>query len=443
MSWRGRPRVVRVAYTVPVPSPPHLRNTLLLATVEIGWGFALAFIQPDAILPVLVHELGGSWLVIAMLPALMATASLPFELASGVITPGLARKKGVVYVGHCVSVLFPLGLGVWFWIRGEHGAPRGSLGTLYGTYFVLFASIGFLYPVWYDFMGKIVDPARRGRAFALIFTFQTLAGMVGAQAAKALLSRELPFPRNYALCFMAAGVIAMFANQAFLLTVEQDGPVPAPAGPRSRCAALREALAGLRELLADPHLRRYLAVRAVTRFWPLVGSFYAVQATSRIGIAHTGDLATAFLGGKLLGNVALASGDRIGFRPLIALGIAGLGAAAGLLAAQDLLGLYDLVGAWPYYLAAVLAGAFVAVDQGGNASFLLATAPPGKAATAIALSGAVVWLPTVAAAATAGFLADHVGPERVQAPFAVVFVVVASYLQFAWGVPEPSARATA
>jgi putative Ca2+/H+ antiporter (TMEM165/GDT1 family) len=396
-----------------VDHPHHARNLALLSTVEVGWGFGMAMVQAESIVPVFVRELGGDYRWLVALPVLIATASLPFELLSGVVTARLRTKKWLVYAGHCLCPLFTLAIGASF----QSGIPEHPLLRLYGLYFFFFAAVGFLYPLWYDFMAAILDPVRRGRAFGAIFTLQTLSGFGGAFVARWLIETR-PFPMAYALCFLISSTVALFANQAFLATRETERPAhetPLGLGP-------------LLDVLRTRPLRRYLYVRAVTRLFPIVVTLYAVQATDRNHEARVGDLAVVFLAGKVLMLMIVGRGDRHGFRPFIASGIGLLAIAAVLASTIVHLDLDHLHGAWVWWIVAALAGAYTAVEYSGNANIVLNLAPKGLGAAAIALSNSAVWPLTCAIAWVTGTLANRIGPHHVQAWSAPLLLAAALYL---------------
>ena len=312
----------------------HRRNTLLLGAVEVGWGPAMAFLDPSSILPVLLGRLGASYTVLSFLPTIRDGASFPFELLSPYATERLPRKRLLVWALHCVIPLVWACVGAWLLLGDTSPGPR-SLAILYAGFFVSTALTGFLIPLWYDYMGKITDPLRRGSAFSTIFALQSVAGCAGAFLAQGVLegsaagSSTVLAPPRFALCYFLAAATAMLGNQAFLWTVE-DVP-EGQAAPRPRVA---DYLKGFRGFLREDHtLRRYILVRAATRLGPIVATYYSVQAVARFGRGTpVAFFALALIAGKLMTSLfSWRFADAIGMKPFLVGGVVALAAAGGVL----------------------------------------------------------------------------------------------------------------
>jgi hypothetical protein len=236
----------------------HRRNTLLLGSVEVGWGIAMAFLQPESVLPVLVKRLGASLATTALVPAIYY-ASFPFEVWSPYATESLPRKRLLVWALHCAIPLVWAVTGAW--LLSGHATPGLlSLGLFYTGFLISSGLTSFLIPLWYDYMGKITDPARRASAFSTIFALQSLAGFSAVAIAYAGAKPDPGDVTKFGVAFLVSAAVAMLANQAFLFTKEEPGAAPGPRPP------LADYLRGFKKILAeDRTLRRYVLARGATR----------------------------------------------------------------------------------------------------------------------------------------------------------------------------------
>lgn len=414
----------------------HRRNTLLLGAVEVGWGPAMAFLDPTSILPVLLQRLGAGTTLLSVLPAIWYGASFPFELASPFATERLPRKRILVWGLHCLIPLVWASVGLWLAFGEVTPGPR-ALAIVYAGYFLSTALTGFLIPLWYDYMGKITDPRRRGSAFSTIFALQSVAGLGGAFVAQRVLSAAgvdasagLAPPR-FALCYFLAAATAMLGNQAFLWTKEDEPS--GHAAPRPRIA---EYLASLRDFLKqDRTLRRYVAARAVTRLAPILATYYSVQALARFGPATpVAYFALALIAGKL--GTSLLSwrlADSIGMKPFLVGGVLALTLAGGLLVALES-GAAASLGLAPYFLVAFLLGIFLMTDGSANATFVMNLAPEDKRASYLTTVNGTLFPLTASVPILAARIAEGAGLVPVQAAATVAFALAAAIL--ALGVPE-------
>lgn len=394
----------------------HRRNTFLLGTVETGWGIALALLDSHSVLPVIAAKLGAGWGALSILPILYY-AVFPFEILSPYLTESLPRKKLLVWGLHMLPPLVWGALGLWLLL----GAPRpgaASLAIFYGGWFTSYALTGFLNPAWYDFMGKITDPTRRGSAFSLVFSFQSVAGLAGALVVQQYVKPSTT--TDFAWLFLVACLAAQVTNQAFLGTREEPGSPPPPRPPLADYG--RSLVRFLRE---DRSLRRYVLARGVTRAGPVVFTYYAVQATKHFDAAPVAAFAATVVGGKLLMSLLTwRFSDGVGMKPFIVIGYVAL-AVAGLTASlADSLGL-----PLPFYfVVALLVGGYQSADTAGNATFVMNLAPEGKRASYMIAVNTSLFPLAVGLPLVLGVAADRVGPAPLQAAVAVLVALAAAFL---------------
>jgi hypothetical protein len=418
----------------------HRRNTLLLGSVEVGWGFAMAVIQAESVLPALLVRLGADYATLAYLPAITYGASFPFELASPYATERLPQKRLLVWVLHSVVPFVWAALGLWL-IRGDTHPSSGSLAIFYAGFLAATGLLGFLIPLWYDFMGKITDPLRRGSAFSTIFALQSLAGCLGAFVSERVLASDSASgaslaPARFGVCYLIAASFAFVGNQAFLFT--QEVPAP-PSEPRP---SIREYLHGfLGFVRGDRTLRRYILARAATRLAPMVATYFSVEAIERFGsAAPVGYFTLCLIAGKLLTSVlSWRFSDAIGMKPFLVGGIVALAAAGAIVAGLEWRPVPAL-GLAPYFVTAFLTGVYNVADGSAHATFVMNLAPEGKRASYLTtVNGAVLPL-TIGVPIAGGLVARGIGLAPVQALAAAVFVGAALFVAAAIPERRPSVR---
>jgi MFS family permease len=397
---------------------PHLRHTGLLAAVESFWGFGMNAVSHTAVLPVLIVALDGTNTHAGLLAAGMALAFTAGQIGSGYLGAHLERKKRLVVLLHFVAPA-PLALLSLYFGFAALGT-RADLLPLLGLWAMFFAQLGLLFPVWIDFMGKVLEPSRRGRAFGGIFAANTLAGALGAALASRLLDSSMAFPRNYGLLFAIATAATVLGNLFFLPIRESRGPA------ERRQAGLGAYLVGLLELpRSDPNLAWLLLARACLGVSMLVLSFYAIHARLSLGVslAQAALFGSVFLVTQAVSNPLMgALGDRFGHRLPVTLGGLSL-AAAGLLAAgADKL--------WHFHLVAALGGVYFTTHLAASSNLVMALSPPARRTRYLTLSWIAVSPVTILAPLVGGRLMDTFGRPAVFQAAAVVLTLGALVVAF-------------
>jgi MFS family permease len=390
-------------------SPPHGRNTLYLSLVEAFWGVGLNVISVGTVLPVYLLGAGASNGTIALLPALGALGAGITQGFSGWLVRRSAHIKGWVLALHLLSPT-PLALvGIWL-LLGRGGGVAAVLlgwGAFYGF-------LGILFPLWLDYMARILDPARRGRAFGAIFFIQTTAGVGGAALASGVLERSTA-DGAYALLFLVAAAAMAGGSLLFVGTrgeILPPGPPPAP----SSSGHFKEFFGLWREA---SWLRPYMVARWLTRgSYPLVAFFYAARAVAEWGATPS---QAALLGAVALACQAVAGiaagilGDHLGHRTAVVLG------QAGLLVASVLV-LFPIP-LWGYFVVAALTGVYLATEYASQGNWIMELSGPSRRQGALALVGFLLTPTAVAVPLLGGWLMDGVGFRPVAAGVALVLLL--------------------
>jgi MFS family permease len=336
---------------VTLPLERHWKNVSWLLSVEVFYGVALALISMVAILPVFLSRLGATNTVIGVLPVIWLLAtSFPGAFAAH-FTAGLARRKQMVVLFHILAGIPWAILAVWFGVI-RHPSGTVNIVVLLAGWGASWVIMGFLMPVWINFIGKVTRPELRARSFGTIFFFQTLMGAIGGWIGSRLLGSSLPFPSNYALGFLVAGV-CMTIGSFFFIPVREDAGATSAPGP-----AFATVLRYVREILRDRSgLRVYLAVLllSVGRF--LLTTYYPVFAESRFSLRarDSAIYASICMAGQMIGSILAGFiGDRFGYARVAVVAMAAL--TVGLTLA--------IFGSHPayYYVTAFVLGVFIVSD---------------------------------------------------------------------------------
>lgn len=371
----------------------HLRNTTYLGSVEAFWGLGMNLLSMGTVLPVFLQERGASNAVIAFLPALSALGAGVFQAFSGVLGGHRGTLKPLVLWLHVAAPL-PLYLAGISLLWGKFPAVPTIL-VLWGCYY---AAIGLLYPVWMDYMAKILDPSKRGRALGIVFLTQTVAGAVGATAAAALL-RGGTTDGRYAVLFFV-GAAAMSGGSFFFLGTREQ-----PTESREAASFLQHFhdLAGMWR--RHRWLKAYLCTRWMVRgTYPLLLHFFAVYAVVHKGVspASAALMGTgALLCQALIGVGAGVLGDRAGHKASVLLG-------QGLLLASCSLAVLPVPG-WAFFFVAGLSGAFLATEYTSQAAWLMDLASDTERQSVLALVGFLLTPASVLTPLAGGWLMDRVG----------------------------------
>lgn len=383
----------------------HTRNTAYLGSVEAFWGLGMNLLSMGTVLPVFLQERGASNALIAFLPAMSALGAGLAQAFSGFLGGSRPRLKPLVLWLH-VTASAPLLLAGAFLLWGRLPAVPAVLLC----WALFYAFIGLLFPLWMDYMARILDPARRGRALGIVFLTQTLAGVLGVTLAAALLKGGTSDLR-YAVLFFAGGAAIAGGSFFFLGTREETRGEP---GARPTVRGHWHALAGLWGRL--PWLPAYMASRWLVRgTYPLLIHFYAVYAVTRKGVspAEAALYGTAALACQaVMGILAGMMGDRLGHKTSVLLG-------QGILLGACVLAVLP-VPAWTFFLVAGLTGAFLATEYTSQSAWLMDLATPEERLSVLALVGFLLTPASVLAPLAGGWLMDRVGFRPVVAGVAAL-----------------------
>jgi hypothetical protein len=411
----------------------------VVIVLDASFFFAgFAFLDPVAVLPILLNDLSGSKVVVGLMSALQRAGWLVPQLLAASFVLHRPRKKPFVVYPCLVSRLPLVALAVVFNLEWGRSHPQALLLLLVGCYTIFFFGDGLSGVPWHDIIGRAIPANLRGRFFgSMQFLGGLLAVGAGAVVRRVLADRSLAFPENYGrlFIFLAGGLV--LSTICLALIREPHGPVAEEAQSLSRL--LRAIPSTLR---AHPRLRRLILGQILCGFAGLAVPFYAVYAHSKLSLpASAGGL---FIWAATLGSVGASIvwaylSDRRGSTAVIR-GVSWL-VIASPLAALILPSLARIMGlsggmAYLYSLVFLVNGAIWGGMWIGFTNYVLEIAPPEIRPLFLGLQ-ATLSAPTLIMPVLGGWLLSAVRFETLfgLVAFAGVFSTI-----YVYRLPEPRAR---
>ena len=370
-----------------------------------------ALFAPTLVLAWFISRVGGPNILVGLMSAILASGGfLPQMIVA-------SRIQGLDYVMHWyrrVGVLRVLSV-VLLAVSTIMLAGQPTLLLL--AFFVFFTAYSLLGGIstlpWYEMVGKVISPRRRGSFFALRSFWGGLLSLAIAGPIGAILSETLwglTFPFNFAFLF-AIGALVVAVGVYFWTTVREP---PAPhIAPRGSIAALFKR--GLAAYRLDADYRSFMLARVLMSLVTLADPFYVVFARTSLGAppATVGLYLGAVSISSLLSNFLWSPlADRATNRMLMSLTVISVALVP---AAAFIFSLFAKVADsgvlfTVFTLVFVLSGLAVGAARIVNNNMLLALAPPAERATYVGflntVLGIVIFVPVLG-----GILVDLVGFE--------------------------------
>lgn len=258
---------------------PHTTwNFVVILTDASFWAFGLAFVDPVAVLPVLLVELSGSEVVVGLMGALQRAGWLIPQLLAASFVLHRPRKKPFVFYP-CLATRLPF-LAAAIVLNLDYAATHRMVALLVvmGAYGAFFFGEGLVGPPWHDICARTVPPRLRGRFFGGMQFFGGLFAIAAAVIVRRVLADDsLPFPRDYGRLFMYLFIAMMISNAFLALIREPHGPAMAEAQSLSRI--IRSIPSTLR---ARVRLRRAVIGQLLCHTAGMAVPFYAVYAHTQL-----------------------------------------------------------------------------------------------------------------------------------------------------------------
>jgi len=302
----------------------HLRFNFLVGLLDGGaFGLGMGFGSFTAIIPLFVHHLTDSALLIGLVPAIHNMGwQLPQLLTAGWIS-GVRRYKPLTLAMTVHERLPFLGLALLALLM-----PGSSKPVILTLSFLMLVWQGFGAGLaanpWTNLVSKVIPQEMHGTFFGTqSAAFNGLAG-VSALAAGLILSR-VDSPRSFSVCFALTFAFMALSFIFLALTRETDSP----RAEHGRSAPLLGRAMDV--LRADANFRAFLAVRVLSQFAGMGFAFYVIYAVRRFGVSDAA--AASLVAFLLIGQVVLSPamgrlGDRWSHKGVMSVGALGASLSA-------------------------------------------------------------------------------------------------------------------
>ncbi len=257
-------------------------NLTLNSAHEFCWGFGMAFHTTYAIVPLFLKQLGAPAGVVVSVAGLFAILMALPQLFSALVGRNIRNIKSVAVGVHLLiwPPVFMMGFVFAFFV------PTGPTAWIY--YYVCFIlygiSIGFLIPIWADFLRHAVNDDSRGSFLGISFAFNSIGGFMGGILVKILFSSSIVFPKNFGYGFFIYLLMIIIATLLYL-----GLRIKSPTEKRPHKSVAEFFSETKRIIKTNMDFRRYLIARAfLIVIFPAI-SLYAVYMQEKFGF----DISTA------------------------------------------------------------------------------------------------------------------------------------------------------
>lgn len=421
-------RILRMLSPIEAHIRKNLRFNFLVGMLDGGaFGMGMGFGSFAAIIPLFVHHMTDSALLIGLVPAIHNMGwQLPQLLTAGWIGR-LSRYKPLTLAMTVHERLPFLGLAILAFLL-----PGRAKELILGLTFLMLIWQGFGAGMaanpWTNLVSKVIPQDLHGTFFgAQSAAFNGLAG-VSAIAASGILT-ETVAPRGFAICFLLTFIFMALSYVFLALTREPELQLPPPVPSRTGFVP-----ASLRILKRDANFRMFLVVRVLSQFAGMGFAFYVIYAVREFGMS---DAAAAVLVSFLLiGQVVLSPlmgrlGDLWSHRGMMSIGA--LGAALSAIIAWR-----ATSPAWFYAVFLLEAVAIVAIWTIPLALSVSFARDAAERPIYVGLANSLPAPAAILAPAIGGLIADAAGFGTTFILTAVSGVVMALVLWFAVKDPEYS-----
>jgi MFS family permease len=402
----------------------HLRFNFTIGMLDGGFfGLGMGFASFSGIIPLFVHHLTDSALLIGLVPAIHNIGwQLPQLFMAGWL--GRVERYKPLTLWMTINERLPF-LGLAWVALLVPGAPKSTILLL--TFLMLVwqgTGAGLAANPWTSMISKVIPHDLLGTFFGTqSAAFNGLAG-VSAIVAGLILDR-VASPWNFSLCF-ALTFIFMVGSFVFLSMTRELRSLPTE--PQEQ-AIWKKSLGILRQ---DRNFRAFLAVRVLSQFGGMAFAFYVIYAVQQYGMSDSAAgvmVAILLMGQVILSPLMGRLGDRWSHRGVMSLGAIGAALSA-------ILAWKATSAQWFYAIFLLEAMAVVAIWTIPLAMSVSFAHHPDERPLYIGMSNTLPAPATILAPVFGGWLADTAGFHAtfmLSAVFAVSMAVVLWFL-----VKDPS-----
>ena len=259
------------------PQQIHPRNTIFNAAGEGLWGFAMAFHNMNSVIPMFLAQMGASAFVLGLIPGgFILLVALPQLLSAYLFHQSPHIKKLNIGLHFAMApIAFLIGMAFYYF---EFVGQTGIM--VYLILWVIWSlSVGFLVPVWADFLASVTVASRRGRFFGITFTVNAIMGMIGGYVLKEVLSMDsLSFPSNFGAAFLIMTTAILIGNIFFFFIKVIHPPTPKKEQVDHWWQRLKTIY------IQDRNFRNYIYSRALAAATMMPLAFYGVDLQDRFDL---------------------------------------------------------------------------------------------------------------------------------------------------------------
>jgi MFS family permease len=265
------------------------RNTIGISSVEFLWGLGMPVVVESTFLQLFLRNLGASNLLIGLIPTLFSGGVAVFSLFAGSLTGHVVHKRPLVILTHVAASLPILTFAV---LLNLTGFTSSILLVFFCCYALFSTGVGFIFPVWQNYLVKIFIPERSISALSVMWISQSMAKIISSYLLLKIVERYSFSASGSGMIFMTIGLLFFGGSFFFLITREKSESSP-PAVSAGRGGLFQ----GFAPVLRNRNFLLFLGTDL--EYFALLGiiSFYANYATEHCGItpAMASGLFVAFI----------------------------------------------------------------------------------------------------------------------------------------------------
>jgi MFS family permease len=259
----------------------NMKHNFIFNTIDGAlYSLGMIFIAFNTIFPVFLRKLGGTNLLISLIPFItIAGSSIPQLFAAHYIK-GLKRKKSYVLFWGAMQRI-PWGIiGIGCLLLGNN-SPKSLIALALLMYATFSIASGFVGPAWFDFFSKVTPISIRGRSLSIRAIIGQLFGIVGAILAGSVIS-VVAFPNNYAILFFITFTLVTISIISLGFVREPaDDSATRDNDFLSFLKTVPEVLKGNRDF------KYFIFSRAFYELSMSAAAFYAVYGIKHFGLADS------------------------------------------------------------------------------------------------------------------------------------------------------------
>ena len=192
-----------------------VRNLIFIYLFNFIWAFGNPMINNSTMIAAYFEQMGSPSIVFAMLQVCTSIPVL-IQFAPRLFKFNKNNSKKLLWVCYEVNgLLFVLyGILVWF-----QPMSQGFLTVfLLIVYFSIYCASHLAMIIYLDYISSLFDATMLGRFYAGVGFFQAIAAISGGAISSVILG-SVPFPHDYGLLYITAGIIFVFATFFLIFTV--------------------------------------------------------------------------------------------------------------------------------------------------------------------------------------------------------------------------------